>query len=609
MQGLVRAVLAGAGVCLLHACGGSGGTDGSVGGEGEPSTTLFVGTRSVSVAATPADTQVTAIVTMSLTSSGHDGLYVRLAAPSHIVETYDVVAFSGVRADLHIVFASPVEMAAGIHVGEMQLGVCFDQQCSRHVEGSPVTFDVRYAITAPTSVAVDKSSISATGHVTESIIPSATATAIVTAPVRNGPHLRITSTNNGIDSVSTGVPSPSGTPLVATFKVPSLLPGGTYDDVITVRACYDPACVRDVAGSPFTVRARYVISTEAIPEPGVPALEVLSRIALPHDVVDAEWSAALDAAVMVSARPRNSLYVYTPSTAESRELVLSRIPTAVSVAPDGLTAAVGHEALITHVNLATVGEPDAPAPRVLDVSADVFDLVLSGRGFVHAFPRAGAWVNMHSVEIATNRETLVEGLIPAGSRALFHRSGDYLYHGYKGVSPSYMAKADFGAGAGALLYDSPYDGDHAMCGNVWMKEDGSRIYTPCGNVFRASTAEADDMTYAGRLQLTMGASFNPFLIVSLSQTDERKQIALIEENWDCRSGSIHRCYTHLNLYESDFLTRFSTGSIGPVTLAGTAYPQRGMFVFHSSDGAHRYMISRLTITPNAGSEYWFSVLQ
>ncbi|WP_162596619.1 hypothetical protein [Thiofilum flexile] len=65
--------------------------------------------------------------------------------------------------------------------------------------------------------------------------------------------------------------------------------------------------------------------------------------------------------------------------------------------------------------------------------------------------------------------------------------------------PSDIEKYDIKAGTVTKLYDSPYHGDYEMCGNLWFSEDGRRIFTACGNVFRASDIQSQDMTYNGSL--------------------------------------------------------------------------------------------------------------
>jgi chitinase len=339
----------------------------------------------------------------------------------------------------------------------------------------------------------------------------------------------------------------------------------------------------------------------------VPALPYLTRTTLSHDVIDAEYSAALDAIVMVSAKPTSSLYIYDTATGTEREVRLNRVPTAVSISPDGQTAAVGHDAMLSIVELASAGQPGAPAPVVLNLSADAFDVVLDGRGFVHAFPRVDQWVVPHSVEIAANVERLGTGSLYAGSRAKLHPSGNFVYTANNGLSPSDIAKYDIRGSSAVELYDSPYHGDYAMCGDLWMKQDGAVVYTKCGNTFRSSTTQAQDMVYNGRLQLSEVA--HGFFIDSLSQSDASDEIALLESPWYSCTFNQSGCYSHLNLYESEFLNRTAMYSLAPVTVDINTYSQQGLFVFHSADGLHRYLISRLSHFPGENQPYYLTVLQ
>jgi len=59
-------------------------------------------------------------------------------------------------------------------------------------------------------------------------------------------------------------------------------------------------------------------------------------------VIDAEYSQSLDRMVMVSSHP-SQLHIYDLSSNQSIDLALFKIPTSVSVSPDGLRAAIGHE--------------------------------------------------------------------------------------------------------------------------------------------------------------------------------------------------------------------------------------------------------------------------
>ena len=256
----------------------------------------------------------------------------------------------------------------------------------------------------------------------------------------------------------------------------------------------------------------------------------------------------------------------SPSAAEQR-LPLVKAPVAVSLSPDGLSAAVGHDALVTHVALGTVGQA-SPTTKLLNVSSDVFDLVLDGQGTVHVFPATDQWVSVHSVVVATNTETLQYGPY-ARSHARLHPSGGNIYVANNGLSPDDIENYQITGPTVARLGDSPYHGNYPMCGNLWFDEDGIRIYTACGRSFQASAAREQDMRYAGTLSLTSDTSFG-YRIVSLSAKSSTKEIALIEQPWyECQdfAQTPAACISHLSLYESDFLVLTARYALPPVAIA------------------------------------------
>lgn len=211
------------------------------------------------------------------------------------------------------------------------------------------------------------------------------------------------------------------------------------------------------------------------------------------DVIDAEYSAALDRLVAVSSAPQ-ALHLYDPVGRGVVSVPLSFAPTSVSVAPDGLTAAVGHDAWISIVDLGA-----AKVTSALPVSARVLDVVLASNGYVYAFPAEDQWEQIRCVRLADGTETLHSGFsIYAGTRARLHPAGTSIYGADNGLSPSDLERYDISKGTAAYLYDSPYHGDYAVCGDLWFMEDG-RVVTACGNVFRTSDIKAKDMLYGGAL--------------------------------------------------------------------------------------------------------------
>jgi hypothetical protein len=439
-----------------------------------------------------------------------------------------------------------------------------------------------------------------------SVGPSRQITLTVANMPAGGVYVNYPHTSNGVANVSF-TPNAANAVLKVDFRPGIGLAASTYTDTIEVSVCRDDPCKTHIAGSPQTVRTTYNVTSTVPPEPGIPPLAVSSRVALSHNVLDAEYSKALNAVVMVSSSPTNSLYVYSMASGTEKQLALNKPPVAVSISPDGAFAAVGHDALVTHVELGSVGQA-RPATKLLNLSSDAFDLVLDGRGTVHVFPATDQWVSVHSIAVATNTETLQYGPY-AGTHARLHPSGNNIYAANNGLSPSDIENYEIAGSTVTRLGDSPYHGDYPMCGNLWFDEDGAKIYTACGRAFHASTVRDQDMRYAGTMALS-DRQFSPYGILSLSAQTATHEVALIEQPWyECQDGAQvpGACVSYLSLYDSDFLTLTARYSIPPVAVGATSHAQRGLFVFHKNGGG-KVLISRLVGIANPNAEYQLSIV-
>lgn len=592
-------------VLLLAACGGGGS-----GSSEESGPSMSVDTTAIVVNATPWDAASTRSVTVTVRDLKNETLYAAISHTTTGLHAVDVVATSPSQGQVHLQFKPGSQLVNGTYGDTVTLSLCLDEQCSRQVRNSPKTIHTTLNVSGGSSVSMDATAITMTAQQRDGILPEVSRTLTVASAGPVAPHLSFSANYSAVQAISTVIHSPSSVFVNVKLKSSSSLPVGDYSETITVRACYDATCARELSGSPLQIPVSYSVRADAVPEPGVEPMSFTSRKVLAHDVIEAAYSAQLDSIVMVSSYPRSALYVYDTSTGQERELGLNRVPVSVAVSPDGTKVAVGHDALVTYADLTTIGLQGASAPKLLNISTKAFDIVLDGRGFVHVFPATDQWVGVHSVEIATNTETVTGSLLRAGSHATMHPSGDFIYTADNGLSPSDIQKYDISSGVATLLYDSPYHGDYAMCGNVWLKEDGVTIYTACGNTFRSSTIAAQDMVYSGKLELSSSPYYG-YLVRSLSQSAETHEIALIEsDSYNCASWqSQSNCYTRLAVYESDFLNRLSRTSIPPISVAGTNYAQHGLFIFHSSDGTHQYLISRLFSMPNPDAEYYLTTVK
>jgi hypothetical protein len=416
-------------------------------------------------------------------------------------------------------------------------------------------------------------------------------------------YLDVDHSSIGVEDVSIGFTSNVQARVAVSFRSPDDLAVGTHNDTITVRVCYEPQCNRHVLGSPATVPVNYtVLGRMFAPEPGLPVLPTQSRVELAHDVLSAEYSNSLDAIVMVSSDPEHVLILLDPVSGMRREVPLSKAPTSLSLAPDGLAAAVGHDGLVSYVDLAELVQAGVTAPIELDLSISAFDLVLDGRGFVHVIPGSSGWPSVHSIEIATNTETR-GGFSSTQQHARLHPSGDSIYA--VGVFTGSVQKYDISSGSAQYLYSTPGVGEFSACHNLWISADGETIDTACGHVFQSSSVQSEDMVPKGRLALS-DSDFG-FRISHLSRFDPMNEIMLVESDWYICTTSEPDCWSHLALYQGDSLARTALFSIPTINIDGNDYKQVGLYAFHSADGLRRYLISHAPWGP--GSPYYFSVLQ
>lgn len=440
--------------------------------------------------------------------------------------------------------------------------------------------------------------------------PLASVNMSVTNVPLEGLFIAVFHTINGIDSLSLQPLAVGQAQLGIRFKRASVVGPGTYEDSITVRLCHDRDCARIAAG-PTTITTTYTVE----PPYDDPEAQISSRTLLFHDVIDAEISHSLGAIVMVSGDPRRALYIYDLATGQEHELPLNQFPASLALSPDGTAAAIGHYGQITYVDLTTVGQAGSPTVKLLNVSADVADLVLAN-GYVYAVPRYDQWEEIHSIEIASNIETLSAFPLYAGSVAKMVPSGDYLYTVDRGLSPEDIEKWDLRSGVATYVGNSPYHGDHPLCGDLWISEEGDRIFTACGNTFWSSEDPALDMRYAGKMELPTLPNGGNRRIVSLSHSAERKEMVLVDavrypwgRTCDSTNAFDADCISRLHFYESDFLGLTASYVLPPVTIGSERFPQRGLFVFHSADGSSIYLISRLEGLAKPADGYYLSVLQ
>ena len=296
---------------------------------------------------------------------------------------------------------------------------------------------------------------------------------------------------------------------------------------------------------------------------------------LNHRVIDAEYSKQLDRIVTVSATPSNQLHIVDPLTGASLAVDLPFVPACVSVGPDGLFAAVGHNGWISYFSLST------PALiKTLPVTTDVLDIVLAGNGWVYAFPRYDQWERIRCINLETGEEMLSGGGdIFAGTVARLHPNGNSMYGALNGGSNFPIMKFDITQGPAVYLYDS--ETNDPVFGNLWISEDGSRIFNGSGMTFQSSENQAEDLIYNGFLE-SIGS------IVSLSHSASVNKVLAIPGGPD----------TEIWRYDDEVLSFEAKIKLPAFSVNGQTYPSHGKFVFFSADGTQYSVITQAD--PNSG---------
>jgi hypothetical protein len=300
---------------------------------------------------------------------------------------------------------------------------------------------------------------------------------------------------------------------------------------------------------------------------------------LGHRVIDAEVSTGPGRIITVSANP-SRLNIIDPETGAVQTVALQYAPLSVSVSPDGSRAAVGHDGYLSNVNLTTRAVDGTYA-----VSVIAADVVMAGNGYAYVFPAGSSWTNVRCVNMTTGAVTLQTGFTINGSTvAKLHPSGSYIYGADNYLSPSDFEKYDIRPGTAAYMYDSPYHGDYSFGGDVWAFEDGSQLIARSGNLFRTSTTQAEDMTYAGSLSDASG-------ILWATHSTDASRVLLFADGAYAETAP-----AELRSYDPSALQYMGSVPLPKFNVAGSAgttqYTAGGHFVFYNAAGTRAYTLIR-----------------
>lgn len=312
-------------------------------------------------------------------------------------------------------------------------------------------------------------------------------------------------------------------------------------------------------------------------------------LAQQDSIVDAEYDRAHDRMVVVTANA-DRLVIIDPITRTETPVDLNLDPNCVSVDPAGDLAVVGHNGWISLVDLNT-----ATVSHVYPMTCNVWDVVVAN-GWCHAFPTNDQWVNVHSMDLATGAETLNGSLYEQAHAKL--RPGTLQLYAISGVvTPSDLIKFEAASGPATYLYDSPYHGDHNMGGNLWMSDDGARIFTEGRSVFHATDLQASDILYAGTVA-------GPGHIRHLDQSTLAGQVCSINawNDWELPFQGLHQVDTAITFYSGDFLDPTGSTILPTALLSGQAERFHGLFCYFNASGTACHVVMKARSA--AGVPHW-----
>lgn len=314
---------------------------------------------------------------------------------------------------------------------------------------------------------------------------------------------------------------------------------------------------------------------------------------LPFNVVDAEYSNTLDRIIVVSADP-DQLHIFDPDTQTDVIVGLSKPPCCVSISPDGLHAAVGHDGRVSYVDL-----QQQTVVSELMLSAQAGDVVLAGNDWVYVIPAIDQWVDLHAIQISTNSEVLPKGQIYAGSTFRLASDGTRLYLAQYIVGPSLMP-IDIGSDGQVTFQQGHFmDSGYGACGNVWPTSDGKILITACGDVFRADPDLSKDTIYDGRLQAEKGSG--------PSRVPDYTRINSVAVSL-ARSRILGTTDDQVDLWDYSSYNLIQKTSLPPFMVKGKTYASHGEFVFLKADSSQYYLILKTDIDIKSGLSHDFGFI-
>ncbi|MDX1979171.1 MAG: BACON domain-containing protein [Bryobacteraceae bacterium] len=320
--------------------------------------------------------------------------------------------------------------------------------------------------------------------------------------------------------------------------------------------------------------------TLTISQAGSPATPVVPQ-RLSYRVSGAEYSKALNRIIAVSAGP-DEVHIIDPVTRTEQFIPLGYPPLSISVEPDGLKAAVGHMDFVSYLNLQT-----ASVERVYPMAGNAVDVVAAGNGYVYVMN--DTWLGgsqVRSIQLSNGARTTEQRF--SNGPARLHPSRNAIYtRGH-----TYLERWDIRSGPASFQRELEQT---AGCTNLWLSEDGVRLFNNCGFVYRISEVPQQDGTPGGSLVAATGNSPVAPAVLSLSHSSARSMIAVLPGTTRFSPNDWH--WGEIQLYADNGLVLQGRLRLTPF-VAATRHEVQGRHVFWNAASDRLFVISQ--VNPSSG---------